>query len=76
MVDFVGRFENLTADFRSVCQTIGVSATLPAFKRTVLDYRGYYTDRTAELVADRFARDIAKFGYVFDERCSNTAHNQ
>src|SRR6185437_695512 len=76
IVDFVGRFENLTADFGAVCQTIGVSTALPPFHRTVVDYRAYYTDRTAELIANRFARDIAKFGYVFDEQCSNTAYHQ
>jgi peptide methionine sulfoxide reductase MsrA len=30
------------------------------------DYRIYYTDETAELVARHFARDIEILGYRFD----------
>jgi hypothetical protein len=29
------------------------------------DYRGYYSDADAEVLADLCAEDIARFGYVF-----------
>ena len=32
------------------------------------DYRSYYSDETAEMVAKRFERDIELFGYEFDSR--------
>ena len=31
------------------------------------DYRSYYTVDTAELVAARFAPDVERFGYGFDD---------
>lgn len=31
------------------------------------DYRGYYDDSTAALVAEACAADIARFGYGFDQ---------
>jgi hypothetical protein len=66
LVDFVGRFETLEADFATVCQRIGVAARLPHHNRTdPVDYRIYYTPALRELVAKRFARDIAAFGYDF-----------
>ncbi|PID36568.1 MAG: Type II secretory pathway, pullulanase PulA [Rhodobacterales bacterium] len=34
------------------------------------DYRGYYTDKTAAIVADICAEDIARFGYGFDRQKS------
>ncbi len=68
IVDFVGRYENLQADFDSVCERIGIPRqTLPR-RREAKDraaYREYYKDATHELVAQHFAKDIAAFGYTF-----------
>lgn len=68
MVDFVGRFESLSEDISKVSQRVlGRSPEFPhlnASKRS--DYRSYYTDELAELVARRYARDIQTFGYSFD----------
>jgi hypothetical protein len=67
MVQFVGRFERLAADFRAVCRQIGVEAELPHEKRSPnRDYRRHYTADAAALVARWFATDIARFGYSFD----------
>ena len=30
------------------------------------DYRGYYSPKTIEVVADRFAPDIQQFGYTYE----------
>ena len=65
-VDFVGRFERFEADANQALQRIGINAGVPRLnvsKRS--DYRDYYTPRTRELVARRFARDIEAFGYEF-----------
>jgi len=67
LVDFVGRFESLDHDFRTACRRIGVEATLGHVnvgRRG--DYRDYYDDRLADLVARHFAEDIDRFGYRFD----------
>lgn len=69
LVDFVGRFETLEADFQTICAKIGVKAELPflnASKRRK-DWRSYYTDETRDLVADLFAQDIERFGYRWDD---------
>lgn len=68
MIDFVGRFERLQADFDHICDAIGV-------KRQVLphgnksrdqdDYRRYYDDETKAIVEAHFKADIDYFGYRF-----------
>jgi chondroitin 4-sulfotransferase 11 len=67
IVEFVGRFERLEEDFRTICRRIGVQAALPHEKASAnRDYRRGYTPDAAEVVARRFARDIEEFGYAFD----------
>ena len=70
LVDFVGRYERLEADFRTVCERIGIAARALPHRRQATDrggdYRRYYTDETAELLAQRFRPDLEMFGYTFD----------
>ena len=69
-VDFIGRYERLDDDFREVCERIGVAhRTLPHRRKATdrgADYRAYYSDDTAQLLAAHFARDIEVLGYRFD----------
>ena len=66
IVDFVGRFENFAADAKLVLDRIGIQAELPRLNPSSRgNYRDYYTPRTRDLVAQRFARDIETFGYEF-----------
>ncbi len=70
VVDFIGRYERLGEDFAEACRRIGMPAPALPHQRQARDrqkdYRGYYTDETAELVARYFARDIEILGYGFD----------
>ena len=69
IVDFIGRYENLQVDFCSICQRIGIPAPeLPHLRRAEdrRDYRSYYTDELAELVAHHYRRDLEILGYTFD----------
>lgn len=67
IVDFVGRFESLQAEFLHVCRTIGICARLPHRKPSPpYDYRTYYSDALIELLADHVREEIARFGYTFD----------
>ena len=69
IVDFIGRYERLEDDFRSVCQTIGIRPpALPHLRRATerSDYRRYYDDALAELVADHYRRDLELLDYRFD----------
>ncbi|HVF37606.1 MAG TPA: sulfotransferase family 2 domain-containing protein [Sphingomicrobium sp.] len=65
-VDFVGRFESFAADANEALRRIGIEAEVPSLNRSDHShYRDYYTPRTRDLVAARFRRDIAAFGYEF-----------
>ena len=69
IVDFIGRYENLQGDFGSICERIGIPAPeLPHLRRAQdrRDYRSYYTDELAELVAHHYQRDLEILGYTFD----------
>jgi hypothetical protein len=66
-VDFVGRYERLADDLRAVERRVGLPALdLPRLQaaRTPLPFAAFYTAETAQLVADRYARDVELFGYV------------
>jgi hypothetical protein len=66
LVDFVGRFETLEKDFRTVCRRLKTEAPLPRLNASQRDdYRSYYDERTRALVAQRYRRDIDVFGYAF-----------
>jgi chondroitin 4-sulfotransferase 11 len=68
-VDFIGRFERLTEDWKVVQRNIGGVAELTHQNKSgrVKDYRTYYNDRTAEIISHHFKDDIEMFGYKFDD---------
>ncbi len=71
IVDFLGRHETLEADFAEACRRIGIKTPALPHKRKSSnrhrDYREYYDDDLAALVADRFKQDVDMFGYSFDD---------
>jgi hypothetical protein len=70
LVDFIGRFEHFERDVREVLHRLGLSASeIPHANRTRHDhYSQHYTERTKNIVAQRYARDIDYFGYTFADR--------
>ena len=69
-VDYVMRLENLADDFRTVCAALDISPkALPQINRSNREhYSKYYDDELRELVRERFAAEIERFGYAFEER--------
>ncbi|CAL1239175.1 sulfotransferase family 2 domain-containing protein [Candidatus Methylocalor cossyra] len=71
LANFVGRYEHLAEDFAHACRLIGIPCPpLPHARKAQdrpRDYRGYYDDATAELVADHYRPDLERFGYRFDD---------
>jgi hypothetical protein len=67
-VNRIIRFEQLNDDFPAVCADLGIPAEpLPRYNRSDREhYSKYYDDELRELVAERFAEEIARFGYTFD----------
>lgn len=66
LVDFVGKYENINADFKKICSHIGISASLPILNVSKTQpYQQYYTKKTSELVRQTFESDIELFEYDF-----------
>lgn len=68
--DYVMRYERLQDDFTAVQRHLGIDNPLeiPRLNSTPsreTDYRAYYTPRARKIVETVFARDLARFGYVF-----------
>ncbi len=70
IVDFIGRYERFQQDFETACQRINVPTPALPHRRQARDrnkdYRRYYTDDTAALIADYFRQDIELLQYSFD----------
>jgi len=66
-LDFIGRFENLAADFVTVAAALKTPVTLPHINRSdrVSSYRKAYTPETRAIAAAAYHRDIELFGYEF-----------
>ncbi len=66
-MDFVGRFERLSADFTKVCGQLGIATSL--LKMNVGEYhaayRHHYTPKARDAVATIYGDDVEAFGYEF-----------
>lgn len=73
-VTFIGRYERIAREFQKVQQALGLPLQGLSWKNAMAprDYREFYNDRTQQIVARRFAKDIARFGYDFDNGCLET----
>jgi hypothetical protein len=67
-LDFVGRFERLEYDYRTVCRHLGLSTDLAWENRTrtdVSDYKSLYNDAMVKKVASVYAQDVRSLDYTF-----------
>ena len=66
--DLYIRLEHLAEDSAALHDHLGFTLDMPHANesRRVRDWRGFYTESDAELVADLCAADIAAHGYKFD----------
>ena len=78
IVDFVGRYENLQADFQTVCNKLGITnEVLPHKNKTERrNYQDYYNDRTKNMIFKHFQEDIEMFGYDFADGNSQSARDE
>ncbi|MGB3512758.1 MAG: sulfotransferase family 2 domain-containing protein [Microcoleaceae cyanobacterium] len=66
-LNYLRRFEDLDKDFEYCCNHLNISRSLPKKNVSVTkDYRAYYNQKTAEIIAEVFKKDIENFGYDFD----------
>jgi len=68
LMDFVGKLENLQADWEAVCNAIGIpQQSLPRRNKTSYGrYQDSYDPAAIDLVAEHWAAEIELFGYSFD----------
>lgn len=68
LLDFVGRYENLKSDWKTICNKIKIPAELPRINTTNhRHYSEYYSKKTESIVAEWYKKDIKKFGYKFEK---------
>ena len=66
--DFIGRFESLSEDYSRMQEILGIELTPLAKKNNSKrkgSYHDYYTDKTRDIVAKYYQKDIDNFGYEF-----------
>ncbi|MGA9658633.1 MAG: sulfotransferase family 2 domain-containing protein [Asticcacaulis sp.] len=70
LTDKIGRVEDMQADYKAVCQSIGIpSRQLDQVNKTQhKDYRDYYDQALIDGVRARYAQDLEMFNYSFDGR--------
>lgn len=67
IVDHIGRFENLPAEYEFLSRKLGINNDLPVIKKgNEEDYRKFYTTKTVDIVAKVYERDIDALGYEFE----------
>jgi hypothetical protein len=72
LVDFVGRFENLRADFDVICEKLKVNKKIMMpHKHKTSNVNGHYTEfydnETKEIVEKFYRNDVKILGYKFGE---------
>jgi hypothetical protein len=69
-MNFIGRFETLTADFENICILLGINQPLKLQhifnSNRSLHYSEFYDDESYTWVKQRFSKDIDCFGYKFE----------
>lgn len=70
ILDFVGRYESLDADFARVLSAIGLAGEVQLPRANVskdraLGFREYYSETSRRLIGDWYAPEIRHFGYEF-----------
>lgn len=68
-LDFIGRFENFEEDLKYVFGVINIDPLICHKNFSQHEhYSHYYTERTRDIIADKYKEDIENFGYKFEYR--------
>jgi len=77
LINFIGRFENLEQDFKTICKRIGLpEKRLHLANTTAHEYYGeLYDKESMEIVKEKFKKDIEIFDYEFIGTALNEIKN-
>lgn len=66
-LDFIGRFENLSEDYTTIKELVGVNKDLPHINKSSREsgYKQYYDDEIFDIVTDMYKKDLENFDYKF-----------
>jgi len=69
-IDFIGRFENLADDWKTICELIKMKYNVLKKTNTTkhLHYSTYYTPKMVDQTAFFYAEDIERFNYKFEDK--------
>ena len=76
LVDFIGRHENMEADWKKFCWLVGLPKLKLSYKNIKenkyqrhknADYRTHYTQYSRQVVEEIFGNDLNYFGYSLDK---------
>lgn len=74
VVDFVGRFETIDADFQHIATQLNIRSKLKRLNQTRRSvYQRHYDGQTAALIEKAYQLDIVEFGYHFEHRATSAA---
>lgn len=67
-VDFIGRHEEMESDYEKLRKILGFGGSLPVINKTLdrKPYQAYYTDKTASIIEQVYAKDISLLNYSFE----------
>ena len=67
LINFIGRFETLNEDFKTVCQKIGLPEIKLKHQNKTLHehYCECYDKKLMEIIKQKFKQDIEAFNYEF-----------
>jgi len=67
LVNFIGRFENLQADYSRLCKKLHIveNKLIHANRTKHAHYREFYTKKSRDIVAGRYSKMIEFFDYEF-----------
>lgn len=66
LVDFVGKYENLESDLKTISEKIGIKIKISHHRKTNHhNYRNYFDQQTKEIIQNIYKDDLNLFGYSF-----------
>lgn len=78
--DHILRFETLQEDFQALMKKLGLSAgDIPELNKTASkgkDWRAYYSPEARDIIQRRFAHELARYGYTFDQTPAKPSYSR